>query len=159
MTDTDSTAFEKARMGLWTSLQKHLVIIYEAERTFLKAVPIADDYPFSADLFTAEQTAAYNFQRAKLRDLLVDETAQLDSLVKAVRLKSYSEDKKKQLFLLILGYVDIAESIFLLSETHTYIGMTKKEEEQEETLRFDRVKKFIRLNVKGISSLLRKFGG
>lgn len=154
MTELSNTAFEKARLSLWASLQKHLTTVYEAERSFLKAVPIADVYPFPIDLLTAEQLDEYNFQRSKLQDLLVDETAQLDSLVKAVRLKSYSEEDKKQLFLLILGYMDIAESIFGLLKTYRPTNIPTHQEVEEAVNRFGRVKNFVRLNVKGIKSLL-----
>jgi hypothetical protein len=146
--------FEKARLGLWTSLQKHLDVIYEAEKKFIGAVPIADVYPFSTDLLSVEKFEEYQFQRVKFRDILIDETIQLDNLVKALRLKSYQEDDKKQLFLLILGYIDIAESVFSLLATRQPKSMIKDLEFEDAISKFDRVKNFVRLNIKGINGLL-----
>jgi hypothetical protein len=55
MTETTSIAFERARTGLWISLQKHLALIYQAEGAFSKAVAFADSFPFSTDSVEAEQ--------------------------------------------------------------------------------------------------------
>ena len=83
-----------------------------------------------------------------------DETAQLDTLTKAIRTKGYSEAEKKQLYLLLLGYFDIAASIFALLETHVPRPLPPDEEWAETDARFDRIRRFARLNVKGIAGLL-----
>ncbi|MCB2378146.1 hypothetical protein LGH70_11165 [Hymenobacter sp. BT635] len=150
------SAFDKARNGLWTSLQKHLETVYTAEKDFRAAVTFTTSFPFSAAQTEPQQLADYQQQRLYLRDLFIDETNQLDSLVKAVRTKSYQEDEKKLLLLMILGYIDIAESIFDLLETHRPSKLDKDEELEETTAKFERVKNFVRLNIKGISGLLPK---
>ena len=147
-------AFEKARTGLWASLQKHLAAVYEAEARFLQAVAFADALPFAAAAASAEQLEDYARCRAALRDLHTDETAQLEVLTKAIRTKGYSEDEKKQLYLLIAGYLDIAGTAFDLLRTHVPTPLPKEEEQEETAARFDRVRKFARLNVKGIKGLL-----
>ena len=148
------SAFDKARQGLWISLQKHLETVYAAEKAFRAATAFTTEFPFSPAATEPEQLADYHQQRAKLRDLFVDETTQLDSLVKAVRTKSYEEDEKKLLLLMILGYLDIAESIFELLETRRPGKLDKDEELEETTAKFGRVKSFVRLNIKGIAGLL-----
>ena len=147
-------AFDKARTGLWASLRKHLATVYEAETRFTKAVAFADAFPFAASAATAEQLDDYARRRAALRDLFTDETAQLENLTKAIRTKSYSEDEKKQLYLLLVGYIDIANTVFDLLRTHVPTTLPPDEELAETTARFDRVRKFARLNVKGIRGLL-----
>ena len=102
----------------------------------------------------AEALAEYWRSRYALRDLYTDETAQLDTLTKAIRTKGYSEAEKKQLYLLLLGYFDIAASIFGLLETHVPRPLPPDEEWAETDDRFDRIRKFARLNVKGIAGLL-----
>jgi hypothetical protein len=155
MTETNSnTAFERARTGLWVSLQKHLVLIYQAEATFTRAVAFADSFPFSTATVEAEQLAGYNRQRSALRDLFTDETAQLDTLTKAIRTKGYTEDEKKQLYLLLLGYIDIAGSVFERLTTQVPNKLPADPELEEAKAKFDRVQKFARLNVKGIAGLL-----
>jgi hypothetical protein len=148
------SAFERARTGLWVSLQKHLILIYQAERAFVNAVAFADSFPFLIASVEAEQLTEYNQQRAILRDLFTDETAQLDILTKAIRIKGYTENEKKQLYLLLLGYIDIAASIFdrLIIQVPTVLPTDPELEETRN--RFDRVQKFARLNVKGIAGLL-----
>lgn len=148
------TVFDKARLGLWTSLEKHLATVYAAETAFRRAVAFAGAFPFAASAATAEQLADYDRQRRALRDLFTDETAQLDTLTKAIRTKSYSEAEKKQLYLLLLGYIDIAASVFELLDSHAATPVLKDEELAETQARFERVKRFARLNVKGISGLL-----
>lgn len=152
----NSAAFDKARTGLWASLQKHLQTVYAAEKDFRAATRFTDTFPFSAASLEPQQLLDYQQQRNQLRDLFVDETTQLDSLVKAVRLKSYQEDEKKLLLLMILGYMDIAESIFGLLATHRPTQLPPDEELQEATARFERVKNFARLNIRGIAGLLPK---
>jgi hypothetical protein len=154
MTEPTNPAFERARTGLWTSLQKHLVLIYRAETAFTKAVAFADAFPFSPASVEAEQLAEYQQQRSALRDLFTDETAQLDTLTKAIRTKGYSEDEKKQLYLLLLGYLDIAASVFERLTTQVPSRLPKDEELEATQARFERVRNFARLNVKGIAGLL-----
>lgn len=149
-----SSAFEKARTGLWLSLQKHLAAVYEAEAAYTRAVAFAEAFPFSTADASPEQLADYARHRGALRDLFTDETTQLETLTKAIRTKSYAEDEKKQLFLLILGYIDIAAAAFALLSTHTQARPPKDEVLDDTAARFDRVRKFARLNVKGLPSLL-----
>lgn len=151
---TSATAFDKARTGLWVSLQKHLATVYEAEAAFAQATAFVESFPFAISAASPEQVATYWQRRHALRDLFTDETAQLDTLNKAIRTKGYSEAEKKQLYLLLLGYMDIAASIFERLHTHVPTPLPKDEELEETTARFDRVRKFARLNVKGISGLL-----
>jgi hypothetical protein len=146
--------FERARTGLWISLQKHLALIYQAERTFIKAISFTDSFPFLIASVEAEQLAEYNKQRTVLRDLFTDETAQLDILTKAIRTKGYTEDEKKQLYLLLLGYIDIAASVFERLTIQVPSKLPTDPELEETKSRFDRVQKFARLNVKGIAGLL-----
>jgi hypothetical protein len=148
------SAFERARTGLWISLQKHLALIYQAEGTFVKAAAFAGSFPFSIASVEAEQLAEYNQQRTILRDLFTDETAQLDILTKAIRTKGYTEDEKKQLYLLLLGYIDIAASVFERLAIQIPSKLPADPELEDTRNRFDRVQKFARLNVKGIVGLL-----
>lgn len=153
--DTPATpGFDRARAGLWASLQKHLGPLYAAETAFLKATTFTADFPFSVGSVPAEALADYWRSRHTLRDLYTDETAQLDTLTKAIRTKGYSEAEKKQLYLLLLGYFDIAASIFDLLETHIPRPLPPDEEWAEADARFNRIRKFARLNVKGIAGLL-----
>lgn len=154
MNEPNTAAFEKARTGLWTSLQKHLAAVYEAEKTFLAASSFVETFPFALHTATQEQQDDFLKSRNVLRDLYSDETTQLDTLVKAIRTKGYSEDQKKQLYLLILGYMDIAASIFELLNTHVPTKLPEDEELEAVAAKFERVKKFARLNVKGLASLL-----
>ncbi|TGD79005.1 hypothetical protein [Hymenobacter wooponensis] len=154
MTDQNTAAFDKARTGLWTSLQKHLTAVYGAEKTFLAATAFVEAFPFALHSATEEQQSDYTSARRGLRDLHTDETNQLDTLVKAIRTKGYTEDQKKQLYLLILGYMDIAASVFELLTTHVPAKQPEDEELTATVAKFERVQKFARLNVKGISGLL-----
>lgn len=157
MTTPDAPAtpgFDRARAGLWASLQKHLAPLYAVETAFLKASAFTPDFPFSVGGVPAETLAEYWRSRYALRDLFTDETAQLDTLTKAIRTKGYSEAEKKQLYLLLLGYFDIAASIFGLLETHVPRPLPPDEEWADTEARFDRIRKFARLNVKGIAGLL-----
>ncbi|MCA8831344.1 hypothetical protein [Hymenobacter pini] len=148
------SAFDKARTGLWASLQKHLHTVYAAEQDFRSATRFTDTFPFPPQLPTPEQQLEYQRRRNELRDLLSDEATQLDSLVKAVRQKNYQEDDKKLLFLMILGYMDLAETVFNLLNTHRPTKLEPDEEWQDATARFERVRNFVRLNIRGISGLL-----
>ena len=151
---TATPGFDRARAGLWASLQKHLAPLYAAETAFLKATAFATDFPFSAGDVPAEALAEYWRCRSALRDLYTDETAQLDTLTKAIRTKGYLEAEKKQLYLLLLGYFDVAAAIFGLLDTHVPRPLPPDEEWAETDARFDRIRKFARLNVKGIAGLL-----
>lgn len=148
--DTGISPFEKARTGLWVSLQKHLTTLYAAEKAFVQSVTFADSFPFSASSVDAELLNEYWSRRNALRDLYTDETAQLDTLAKAIRTKGYSEDEKKQLYLLLLGYIDIAGAVFELLASHVPSKPPKDEELEETQERFERVRKFARLHVKGL---------
>ena len=75
--------FDRARAGLWASLQKHMSPLYAAETAFLKASGFATDFPFSVGGVPAETLAEYWRSRHTLRDLYTDETAQLDTLTNA----------------------------------------------------------------------------
>jgi hypothetical protein len=152
---SDLTAFDKARTGLWTSLQKHLATVYAAETAFAQAGAFANgEFPFAASAATAEQLDEYGRHRRALRDLFTDETTQLDTLTKAIRVKGYAEDEKKQLYLLLLGYMDIAAAVFVRLHTEVPTALPRDEELAETTARFARVQKFARLNVKGLAGLL-----
>jgi hypothetical protein len=148
------SAFERARTGLWVSLQKHLALIYQAEAGFTKSVAFADVFPFSTASLDPEQLAEYTKQRSALRDLFTDETTQLDTLTKAIRTKGYAEDEKKQLFLLVLGYLDIASSVFERLSVQVPSQLPIDEELAATQARFGRLRNFVRLNVKGIAGLL-----
>ena len=152
---SSATAFDKARTGLWTSLQKHLETVYEAEAVFARATAFAAAFPFAASAASEEQLATYWLRRRALRDLFTDETTQLDTLNKAIRSKGYAEAEKKQLFLLLLGYMDVVASVFERLHTEVPTPLPKEEELEETTARFDKVRKFARLNVKGIAGLLQ----
>ena len=149
-----ANAFDKARTGLWTSLQKHLVTLYVAETAFLKATAFAEAFPFPVASVSAEVLAEYERRRHALRDLQTDETVQLDTLTKAIRTKGYAEEEKKQLYLLLLGYLDIAATVFDLLDTRAPVSLPKDEEWEATKNRFARVRNFARLNVKGIAGLL-----
>jgi hypothetical protein len=156
MTETNptATAFDRARTGLWGSLQKHLALLYGAEAVFVKAVTFAHSFPFLASEVEPELLAEYYRQYSALRDLFTDETAQLDTLTKAIRTKGYAEDEKKQLYLLLLGYLDIAATVFERLSVQVPAKRQKDEELEATQARFERVRNFARLNVKGIAGLL-----
>ncbi len=153
MNEPNTAAFEKARTGLWTSLQKHLAAVYGAEKSFLASTAFVEEFPFPLNTVGEEQLATYWSSRNALRDLYFDETTQLDTLIKAIRTKGYSEDQKKQLYLLLLGYMDIAASVFELLHTHVPTKLPEDAELDAVVAKFERIKKFARLNVKGIAGL------
>jgi hypothetical protein len=155
---TGTSPFEKARTGLFLSLQKHLTALYAAEKAFLQSVVFADSFPFLASSVDAELLSEHWTHRNALRDLYANETAQLDTLTKAIRSKNYSEDEKKQLFLLLLGYMDIAGDVFELLISHVQVRPPKDEELEEVQDRFERVKKFARFNIKGLPTGLLTVG-
>ncbi|OGX84135.1 hypothetical protein BEN47_16795 [Hymenobacter lapidarius] len=157
MSETDApvpSTFDKARAGLWASLQKHLTTVYAVEAAFAQAVAFAEAFPFAASSASADQLYGYEERRRELRDLFTDETAQLETLTKAIRVKGYAEAEKKQLYLLLLGYMDIAASVFARLHTQVPASLPKDEELDETTARFGRVQKFARLNIKGIAGIL-----
>ena len=155
MSELTISVFDKARTGLWTSLQKHLATVYAAEAAFAQATAFADGtFPFAASSASAEQLDVYGQQRRALRDLFIDETTQLDTLTRAIRVKPYAEEEKKQLYLLLLGYMDIAWTVFERLLTQVPSLLPKDEELTEITAKFIRVQKFARLNVKGVAGLL-----
>jgi hypothetical protein len=149
-----ASGFERARAGLWASLQKHLALIHQAEAAFAKSVAFADTFPFAPADVEAGQLADYTRERSALRDLFTDETTQLDTLAKAIRTKSYAEDEKKQLYLLLLGYLDLAAIVFERLPRQVPRGLPKDEELEATQARFERVRSFVRLHVKGIAGLL-----
>lgn len=151
----DTAAFDKARTGLWASLQKHLTSIYAAETDYRAATRFTETFPFPASAATPQQLLDYQHQRAVLRDLFVDETSQLDTLVKAIRTKGYAEDDKKLLLLMILGYLDLAETVFALLDTQRPSQLEPDEELDEARGRFERIRNFVRLNIRGIAGLLK----
>ena len=69
-------------------------------------------------------------------------------------MKGYAEAEKKQLYLQLLGYMDIVASVFARLHTHVPTALPKDEELEDTTARFARVQKFARLNVKGIAGML-----
>ncbi|OGX82892.1 hypothetical protein [Hymenobacter coccineus] len=75
-------------------------------------------------------------------------------MTKAIRTKGYAADEKKQLYLLLLGYIDIAATVFALLDSHAPTTLAADDELAETKARFDRVKNFARLNVKGVAGLL-----
>lgn len=155
MTETSITAFDRARTGLWVSLQKHLALIYQAEAAFVKSVAFADSFPFLASEVAPELLAEYQRQHSALRDLFIDETTQLDTLAKAIRTKTYADDEKKQLYLLLLGYLDIAALVFGRLAVQVPVRQPKDEEQEATQARFERVRSLARLQVKGVAGLLR----
>jgi hypothetical protein len=146
--------FSCFHMGLWASLQKLLALIYQAEAAFTKSVAFADSFPFTASVVEEGQLAAYYQRRSDLRDLFTDETNQLDTLTKAIRTKGYTEEKKKQLYLLLLGYLDVADTVFERLAIQVPSKLPKDEELEATQARFERVRNFARLNVKGVIGLL-----
>ena len=155
MSETPASTFDKARMGLWTSLQKHLATVYEAEAGFAQAVAFAHGtFPVAASAATADELQEYTRQRRALRDLFTDETTQLDTLIKAIRGKAYAADEKKQLYLLLLGYMDIAASVFERLQTQVLTPWPPDEELEQTSERFVRVQSLARLSIKGIAGLL-----
>lgn len=148
--DTSTSPFEKARTGLWLSLQKHLMTLYAIEKAFLQSVSFTNSFPFSAPSVNADLLSEYWTRRSALRDLYTDEAAQLDTLTKAIRNKGYSEDEKKQLYLMLLGYIDIAGSVFNLLDTHVPTQLPEDLELTEIRSQFERVKSLARFYIKGL---------
>ncbi|MBC6608924.1 hypothetical protein H8B13_19035 [Hymenobacter sp. BT188] len=155
MRGTDTTgAFDKARNGLWASIQKRLVNLYEADKSFKNSLRFTDTFPFAAQAVEYEVLVEYTKQHTKLRDLFVDEVEQLGVLVKAVKTKPYTSDEKKQLFTLILGYADLLWSVCSELEECVSTKHIVNNEWEEAKASFERVKAFARLHVKGIEGLL-----
>lgn len=150
-----TSAFDKARIGLWVSLQKHLTTVYEADVAFAKVVAFAATFPFAISSASSDQLDDYWRGRRALRELFTDETTQLDTLTKVIRGKAYAEAEKQQLYLLLLGYMGIAATVFERLQTQIPTSLPKDEELEETSARFRRVQNFARLNVKGIVGLMR----
>ncbi|MGI4737217.1 MAG: hypothetical protein ACRYG7_18780 [Janthinobacterium lividum] len=129
--------------------------MHTAEKAFTKSVAFADSFPFSTSSVSTELLDEYWRQRKALRDLYTDETVQLDTLVKAIRTKGYTEDKKRQLYLIFLGYMNVLASMVELLETYLPTTAPKDEELSETVARFDGLRKFARLNVKGLLSFMK----
>ncbi|KUG06373.1 hypothetical protein [Solirubrum puertoriconensis] len=155
MSGTDTiSAFDKARNGLWVSIQKRLANLYEAEKGFKSSLRFTDTFPFAAHTVEYEVMAEYQNQRTRLRDLFVDEVQALGELVKAIKNKSYAADDKKQLFLLILGYADLLWTVCSGLEEYVSTKQPVDAELEEAKASFERVKAFARLNVKGVGGLI-----
>ena len=148
--DADSVAFQKAKDGLWNSLQNHLSKLYETEEAFNRCLTFADAYPFEQSAINEENLEEYWSQRKNLRNLFIDEVNQLDSLINAVRHKGYKEEDKKHLFLLILGYMDLLEATTEGLFQFVPKSLPKDEELADSATRLDRLKKFVRLNIRGV---------
>jgi hypothetical protein len=56
--------------------------------------------------------------------------------------------------MLLLGYLDIAASVFERLSVQVPVKLSKDEELEATQARFERVRNFTRLNAKGISGLL-----
>jgi hypothetical protein len=148
--DADDKAFQRARDGLWNSLQNHLTKLYETEEAFNKCLTFADAYPFDKSAVGAEILEEYWSLRKSLRNLYIDEVNQLESLIKAVRHKDYNEGDKKHLFLLILGYMDVLEATTEGLGQYVPKSLQKDEELANSAASFGKLKKFVRLNIRGI---------
>ncbi|RNI23365.1 hypothetical protein [Rufibacter latericius] len=141
---------QKIMTNLWKNLQKHLLEIYAVEKMFDNSLIVAEKFPFNPAYVEPEKLESFMQCRTNLRDLFIDEVSQLSILVKTIRSKNYNEEDKKQLFMLLLGYLDVASTALgkLQEYTHTKLPIDL---ELENTLTaFDKLKKFTRLNIKGI---------
>jgi hypothetical protein len=150
----ESSAFNKARIGLWNSLQSHLEILYSSEKAFINSVSFTSSFPFSTSEISADTLDNYQKQWKSLRDLYTDETVQLDTLLKAIRGKDYTENEKKQLYLLILGYMSVLTSIVKVLTSHISVNQPVDEELLETSSKYERIQNLARLYIKGISGLL-----
>jgi hypothetical protein len=150
------SAFDKARIGLWNSLQSHLEALYSSEKAFINSVSFTDSFPFLTSEVSADTLDNYQKQWKSLRDLYIDETIQLDTLIKAIRSKSYTENEKKQLYLLILGYMSVLSSIVKTLTTHIPVNQPVDEELLEMSSKYERVQNLARLYIKGIFGLLEQ---
>jgi hypothetical protein len=147
------SAFEKARTGLWNSLQSHLEALYSTEKYFINSANFTDSFPFSTSEISEEVLNNYQKQWKLLLDLYTDETIQLDTLLKAIRGKKYTENEKKQLYLLILGYTNMLTSITKVLFTHVPANQPVNEELLETNSKFERLQNLIRLYIKGVFGL------
>ncbi len=151
----NNLAFLKVRNGLWSSLQRHLNLIYEAEEAFNRSLNFTDVYPFDVSLIDADKLEQYWLVRNNFRNLFIDEVVQLETLVKAVKSKKYEEADKKELYLLILGYVDIIKSVSEALDIYNPTLLPKDEELTAAKSQLCRITKFIRLQIRGV---LPRFG-
>lgn len=150
MQEVSTEAFLKAKDNLWKSLQKHLVTIYAAEDSFFKCLTFADAYPFEAAIVDKDSLSIYWEERTQLRNLFIDETMQLATLVKAIRLKNYEDSAKKQLYMILLGYFTIVENIKDTLNIYSPTKVTLDTEFDNAASNFDRMRNFIKLNIKGL---------
>jgi hypothetical protein len=150
---TESGGFDKARTGLSNSLQSHLEVLYNTEKDFVNSVSFTNSFPFLTTEVNADTLDTYQKQWKLLRDLYTDETIQLDTLLKAIRSKKYNENEKKQLYLLILGYMSVLTSIVKTLYTHVPVNHPVDEELLETNSKFERLQNLTRLYIKGISGL------
>jgi hypothetical protein len=148
--NTSKDIFQKNRDNLWSSLQKHLSVLYKQEKLFTNTLVFTDAYPFNPNLIAEDKLREYWFYRNSLRDLFIDETIQLGNLIKAIKQKEFVEDEKKQLYLLILGYMDIAGIVFKNLEVYLPVSFKLDDELENYLLRFEKLKKYLRLNIKGV---------
>jgi hypothetical protein len=144
----------KISEALWRSLQKHLNTLYETEKQSNKCLIFADEYPFDPKVVDAEKLNEYWIHRNKLKDLFIDETEQLATLVKTINQKNYKEEDKKYLFLLILGYMDIVQSIFNNLEMYKPLELQTDEELANNLTKFNKIKNYVKLHIKGITPRL-----
>lgn len=155
MSDTEaSAAFDKARSGLWASLQAHLTTLYLAEKTYLDAVAATDSFFVAAGPVASYLLDEYWKQRKVLRDLYTDETNQLAVLVKTIRTKAYAADEKRQLYLLILGYISVLASVAKLLDTHASTILPQDAELAETAAQFSHLQKLVHLYIKGVNGLV-----
>lgn len=146
-------AFQKARDGLRTSLQRHLSELQQAQQQFLRHRVPAASYPFDAQDAGADQLTAYQEHRDTLRNLFIDETQQLHALVQALRSKNYPAADKRQLFLLLLGYVDLVSAATEALDYYVPQALPADGELAEAKARLEKIRKGLRLHVQGIPGL------
>lgn len=150
---TTSNLFDNARTKLWASLQTHLATAYNIEKTLTKSVAFIDSFPFPITSVDPDSLDGYWKCRRALSDLYIDETNQLDTLIKAVRAKGYAEEEKKQLYLLILGYTDMLASVVQSLNTYRPTALLEDQELADTTEKFSRLQKLIRLTIRGIPGI------
>jgi hypothetical protein len=151
-------AFQKARDGLWTSLQRHLSDLQQAQQQFLRHRVPAAAYPFDPQEAEADQLTAYGEHRTTLRNLFIDEAQQLYTLVQALRSKSYTVADKRQLFLLLLGYVDLVNAATEALDYYVPQALPVDEELEEAKARLEKIRKGLRLYMQGIPGMQLFFG-
>ncbi|MBC3540422.1 hypothetical protein ACFSC6_11070 [Rufibacter sediminis] len=146
----NSPSFQKTRDNLLTSLQNHLENIYLVEKQFTDIIILSDVFPFNPNQVEKDKWEDYEIKRGNLRDLFIDETNQLEGLIKAIRQKKFNPTDSKQLLLLILGYVDIADSAFQKLFTYSFVTRNIDEMLESTQTRFVKLRNLIRLLIKGV---------